>query len=88
MKKSRPLAPYKMAEMHGRFGGGCTGPCREMVLVERFLLVKKYSRAIGHDGSLNVSLCRERWRPKFKERSLLTVVKSTGYTGTLSLIHI
>jgi len=31
-----------MAEMHGRFGGGCTGPCREMVLVARSLL--QYTR--------------------------------------------
>ena len=28
-----------MAEMHGRSGGGHTGPCREMVLVARSLLV-------------------------------------------------
>ena len=38
LKISRAMAPYKMAEMHGRSGGGHTGPCRDMVLVERSLL--------------------------------------------------
>ena len=60
LKISRALAPYKMAKMHGRFGGVHTGPCREMVLVERSLLVT--SR-----GSSAIS------SPSFGSRPVITV---------------
>ena len=65
-----------MAEMHGRFGGGCTGPCREMVLVARSLLINLFEFII------NLLFFRRGNKfilGKLKTRDYLTVYISTVF---------
>ena len=48
--KSQNL-PYKKTDLYGRIWRGFPGPCREMVLVERFLLL--YTQISGYRIRVN-----------------------------------